>query len=43
MEWLFANNLDIVSAIFIKGFDSFHVTSMEYMFFSTNIQSVDMK
>ena len=43
MTWLFTNNLDIVSATFLPGFDSSQVTSMENMFVSTNIQYLDMR
>ena len=42
MEWLFANNGNIVSAKFLPGFDSSQVTSMENMFISSNIRALDM-
>ena len=43
MTWLFTNNHDIVSVNFLPGFDSSQVTSMEHMFGSSNIQSIDMR
>ena len=43
MERLFINNRDVVSVSFLPGFDSSQVTSMENMFTSSYIQSIDMK
>ena len=42
MDFLFWNNENIVSAKFLPGFDSSQVTSMESMFMSSNIHSLDM-
>ena len=43
MERFFINNKDVVSVSFLPGFDSSQVTSMENMFTSSYIQSIDMK
>lgn len=43
MEKFFINNRYVVSVSFLPGFDSSQVTSMESMFASSYIQSIDMK
>ena len=44
MEWLFnCNAFYICSVSFLPGFDCSKVTSMEYMFVNSNIESIDMK
>ena len=42
MEWLFNSDF-IFSVSFLPGFDCSKVTSMEYMFVNSNIESIDMK
>ena len=42
MSWLFNSDF-IYSVYFLPGFDSSKVTSLEYMFVSSNIESIDMK
>ena len=42
MEWMF-NSDYIFSVTFMPGFDCSKVTSMEYMFVNSNIESIDMK
>ena len=43
MERFFINNKNVVSVSFLPGFDSSQITSMESMFTSSYIQSIDMK
>ena len=42
MSWLFDSDF-IYSVYFLPGFDSSKVTSLEYMFVNSNIESIDMK